>query len=92
MTRIVMGDLIDDIAGSIGKLSKKDAGDLLDGLFSSITAAVGNGHEVAIRGFGTFEPRQRAEHIGRNPRTGAEVLIAASRKMGFRPAKAKAQA
>ena len=91
MTRIVKGDLIDDLASSVAGLTKKDAAGLIDMLLSRITAAVGNGHEVAFKGFGTFRPSHRAERIGRNPRTGAELLIPASKSMAFRAAKAKAQ-
>ena len=89
MTRIVKGDLIDNLASSVSGLTKKDTATLLDTLFAGITSAVANGHEVAIKGFGTFGPRHRAERMGRNPRTGEEIPIPASTTMGFRAAKAK---
>lgn len=72
-------------------MTKAEAGVVLSLAFDWITDTVAAGNQVAIKGFGTFEPRHRAARMGRNPRTGDQVLIPASTTMGFRPAKAKAQ-
>lgn len=50
----------------------------------AITSAVANGEKVTIPGFGTFEARERAARTGRNPQTGAEMQIAASRAPAFK--------
>lgn len=88
MKRIVKGDLIDHIAGRIPNFPKKEAAAVIDLLLTRITDEVGAGNEVAIKGFGTFGPRDRAERLGRNPATGAATMIPASTTMGFRPSKA----
>jgi nucleoid DNA-binding protein len=89
LTRIVKGDLIDHIAAAMPGITRKDATAALDLILTRICDEVGAGNEVAIKGFGTFEARRRAERMGRNPRTGEAVLIAASTTMGFRAAKAR---
>ena len=47
-----------------------------------------NGNQVAINGFGKFKVKASAAREGRNPSTGATISIAASKKLGFSPAKA----
>lgn len=89
MNRIVKGDLIDHIAGTIPNFPKKDAAAVIDRLLSFISDEVAAGNEVAIKGFGSFKPRQWPERLGRNPATGAAITIPASTTMGFRAAKAK---
>ena len=49
---------------------------------------ISKGNKVRIVGFGAFEVRRRAARIGRNPRTGEQIQIAASQKVKFLPAKA----
>ena len=89
MTRIVKGDLIDHIAGSIPNFPKTEAAAVIDLLLTRISDEVAAGNDVAIKGFGIFEPRHRAERMGRNPATGAAITIPASTTMGFRAAKVK---
>jgi nucleoid DNA-binding protein len=68
-------ELIDAIAASAG-LTKADAGRAIDATTSAITAALKKGDTVTLVGFGTFK-------VGRNPRTGAELKIAARKAPGF---------
>ena len=58
-------------------ISQRLAGEILDTTIESIEKAVSKGKKVTLVGFGTFEPRKRAARTGRNPRTGAELKIAA---------------
>ena len=69
-------------------LTKKDAGEAVDTVFDSITEALKNGEKVQLIGFGNFEVRERAARKGRNPQTGAEIEIAASKVPAFKPGKA----
>ena len=46
------------------------------------------GDRVSLSGFGTFERRERAARTGRNPQTGEELQVAASKAPAFKPAKA----
>ena len=59
------------------KLSKGDAQSAVDAVFSVITGALKSGGDIRLVGFGNFTVSKRAESIGRNPQTGAEVKIPA---------------
>jgi DNA-binding protein HU-beta len=69
-------------------LSKADAGRALDGFISAVTDALARGEDLSLLGFGTFGVRERAARTGRNPATGEEIQIAASRTVGFKLGKA----
>lgn len=66
-----------------GKLTHKDAHDILSGLIDRIEATVANGDKVSIMGFGSFEPRHRSARSGRNPQTGEAIQIEARTVPGF---------
>jgi DNA-binding protein HU-beta len=78
-------ELIVEISNIVG--SKKDAEAALDAVFTSIKQALAKGEEVRLTGFGSFKVNGRAARIGRNPRTGQEIKIAASKAPAFRPGK-----
>lgn len=59
-------------------ISKKDTENLLSALIETIEDVVANGDKLQLIGFGTFEPRERAERKGRNPQTKEEITIPAS--------------
>ena len=59
-----------------------------EGLFGIIRNALEKGDAVAISGFGSFKVAQRKAKKGRNPRTGAEIQIPASKAVKFTPGKA----
>jgi DNA-binding protein HU-beta len=80
-------ELIDAIADS-ADLSKASAGRALDAAIGTITKALKKGDTVTLVGFGTFSVRKRAARIGRNPRTGEEIKIKASKVPGFKAGKA----
>ena len=82
-------DLVDALADSAG-MTKADASRALDALFGSggvIARALRADQRVQITGFGTFESKHRKARMGRNPRTGATIEIAASKTPGFRAGK-----
>ncbi|CEF41688.1 integration host factor [Acetobacter senegalensis] len=80
-------DLIERIVAATD-ISKKDAKAALETVFAAITEAAAKGDETTISGFGKFVVRQMAERKGRNPQTGADLVIPASRKLAYTPAKA----
>jgi len=80
-------DLVTKIAEDTG-LTKTEAKAVIDGLFAAIAEAAVAGDEISIPGFGKFKVRASAAREGRNPSTGATIQIAASKKLGFSPAKA----
>lgn len=80
-------ELIANVAESTG-ISKKEAAAVVDATFSSITNAMIAGEKVQLIGFGTFETRDRAAKIGKNPKTGEAVEIAACKVPVFKAGKA----
>ncbi len=67
-------------------LSKRLTGDLIDAVFENISKAVKKEKRFAYPGFGTFTVRSRKARKGRNPQTGEEIKIKASKTVGFKPA------
>ncbi|HBO55560.1 HU family DNA-binding protein [Leuconostoc mesenteroides] len=80
-------ELVDSVAKATG-LTKKDATASVDAVFASVEEALKNGEKVQLIGFGNFEVRDRAARKGRNPQTGEEIQIAASKVPAFKPGKA----
>jgi DNA-binding protein HU-beta len=76
-------ELIDALADKTGS-SKADADRSIAALMEIITTTLKKGDNVALVGFGTFEVRKRAARIGRNPATGAELKIKASKAPAFK--------
>ncbi len=70
------------------EISKKDADSAVNAVIESIIEAVASKDKVQIVGFGTFEARERKEKIGKDPRTGEEIKIAASVVPAFKAGKA----
>ncbi len=80
-------DLIAAVAGSTGA-SKADAAKAVDGFIDAITGALKGGDSVQLVGFGSFSVANRAARLGRNPRTGETIQIAASKQPKFKAGKA----
>lgn len=80
-------ELIAKIAEKAG-ITKKDAEKATAGIFASIQEALVSGDKVQIIGFGTFEVKERAARTGRNPQSGEEIQIPASKNPAFKPGKA----
>ena len=68
-------------------LTSKAARDSVQGVINSIRDALKRGEKVVITGFGTFSVRKRVERVGRNPKTGEKITIAARKAPGFTPGK-----
>jgi DNA-binding protein HU-beta len=80
-------DLIAKVA-EMTDLSKKDATKAVDAVFDAIAEALQSGEKVQLVGFGNFEVRERSARKGRNPQTGEEIDIPASKVPAFKPGKA----
>jgi DNA-binding protein HU-beta len=80
-------ELIAAVAEKAG-FAKKDAEKAVTAVFAAIEEALARGDKVQLVGFGTFEVRERAARTGRNPQTGEEIQIAATRVPAFRAGKA----
>ncbi|MFK4323025.1 DNA-binding protein HU-beta [Bacillus sp. RC145] len=69
------------------ELTQKDAAKATQAVLDAITTALANEEKVQILGFGTFEVRERSARTGRNPQTGEEMQIAASKAPAFKAGK-----
>jgi len=79
--------LTEAIMKAAGIEVKKQATEIVEAVFDTITKTLAKGEEVAIAGFGTFKVAKRAARMGVNPRTGEKIQIAASIKPKFRAGK-----
>ena len=80
-------ELIAAVAENSG-LSKKDSEKALAATFEAITESLKEGDKVQVIGFGSFEVKNRAARLGRNPKTKEPMQIAASKSAVFKPGKA----
>jgi len=80
-------DLIAHVA-SKADMTKKDAEQVVNAFFAAIEDALKVGDKVQLIGFGTFEVRDRQARKGRNPQTGDEIDIPATRVPAFKAGKA----
>jgi DNA-binding protein HU-beta len=77
-----------DAVAEASELSKADAGRAIDAMVSAITRALKKGEVVTLVGFGSFAVKERAARTGRNPRTGENIDIPASKNPVFKAGKA----
>jgi len=77
-------DLSESVFREVG-LSRNESADLVETVLNHISDALVSGENVKISSFGTFSIRDKAERIGRNPKTGQEVPIKPRRVLTFRP-------
>ena len=80
-------DLINAVSDK-ADLTKKEAGAAVDAVFESIQGSPQKGEKVQLIGFGNFEVRDRAARKGRNPQSGEEIEIPASKVPAFKAGKA----
>jgi len=79
-------ELIDAVVTK-AELTKQDSKKAVDALFETISNTLAKEEKIQLLGFGTFEVRNRAERTGRNPQTGEEMTIPASKVPAFKPGK-----
>ena len=80
-------ELIDAVAAS-ADLPKASATRAVEAVLDTVTAALKAGDQVALVGFGSFVVKARDARIGRNPKTGESINIAATKVPAFKPGKA----
>ncbi|MDR7245253.1 MULTISPECIES: HU family DNA-binding protein [Priestia] len=79
-------ELVDAVVTQ-AELSKQDAKKAVEALFETISNTLAKEEKIQLIGFGTFEVRERAARTGRNPQTGEEMTIPASKVPAFKPGK-----
>ncbi|MCR0980432.1 integration host factor subunit alpha [Roseomonas populi] len=83
MNTITRAQLAEAIYMQVG-LSRNESAALLEDVLNRISATLQAGEAVKLSAFGTFSVRQKAQRIGRNPKTGVEVPITPRRVLSFR--------
>ena len=76
-------DIVKAVYTRIG-ISKSESAQLVDDFFEMIRASLASGEDVKLSGFGHFALRDKGERIGRNPKTGVEIMITPRRVVTFR--------
>lgn len=84
------GDLINEVAKVVS--TKKEAQAAVDCVLDSVTKTLKKGQDVTLVGFGTFKVVKRKARKGRNPATGEEIDIKATKAPKFVPGKALKEA
>lgn len=79
-------ELVDSIAEK-AQISKADATEALNAFIETVGQALENGDTVSLVGFGTFSVKDRKARTGRNPKTGEEIPIPASKVPSFKAGK-----
>jgi len=84
---MIRSELVEAILADNPKLSLALAERLVASFFDTITTRIAQGGRVEIRGFGSFQTRDRDARPGHNPRTGEAVMVAATSLPYFKPGK-----
>ena len=79
-------DLVNRVAER-SEVSRVKAAQAVDTIFRTMKYALGEGRRIELRGFGVFQIRDRKRGVGRNPKTGVEVIIAPGKTVRFKPGK-----
>ena len=80
-------ELIQNLADANPHLYLRDIERIVNTIFEEITSALEDGNRVELRGFGTFSIKERGSRVGRNPRSGELVNVAAKRLHYFKTGK-----
>ncbi len=83
---MVKRDIVDEVVNRTG-LSKTRAEIAVEAVFETMKRSMERGERIELRGFGVFNIRPRKTGIGRNPRTGEEVIIPPGKAVRFKPGK-----
>lgn len=89
MTR---SDLVARLAERFGQLTQRDTEFAVKAILDAMSEALAKGHRIEIRGFGSFSVNRRPPRVGRNPRSGEQVVIPQKLVPHFKPGKALREA
>jgi integration host factor subunit beta len=89
MTR---SDLVIQLAERFGQLTHRDTEFAVKTILDAMASALARGHRIEIRGFGSFSINRRPPRVGRNPRSGEQVVISEKLVPHFKPGKALREA
>jgi integration host factor subunit beta len=83
---LTKADLVEEVARA-AQVTKKQAEEIVQSVFSSIVQSLRGGRKVELRGFGSFRISSRGARVGRNPKTGQRVEVPPKRIPYFKPGK-----
>ena len=83
MDTLTRAEIAEAINRRLG-LSRSESLAMVESILSHMSDALARGENLKISGFGTFLLRDKAQRIGRNPKTGVEVPITPRRVLTFR--------
>jgi len=84
---LTKAQLIDVVYERHGGLTKNEAAEIVNTIFSTVKSSLGSGRPVRITNFGTFEVTARPGRRGVNPTNGESLFIPPHRGLSFRPAR-----
>lgn len=83
---MIKADIVDRVAEAAG-ITKVAAERGVQAVIDAIKESLARGERIELRGFGVFDVRPRKRGVGRNPRTGEEVVIPPGKTTRFKPGK-----
>ena len=84
---VIKSELVQRVARQNPHLYSRDIENVVNAVLDGITGALARGDRVELRGFGAFSIKRRSARLGRNPRTGSEVHVAAKAAASFKTGK-----
>lgn len=83
---MIKADIVNRVAEE-SEVSRVKAALAVDTVIETMKSALGEGRRIELRGFGVFQVRDRKRGVGRNPKTGVEVVISPGKTVRFKPGK-----
>lgn len=84
---LTKADLVDAVYQRHGGLTKNEAAEIVNAIFSTVKSTLGDGRPVRIKNFGSFEVNPSPGRVGVNPLSGEKLFIPAHNRLNFRPAR-----
>ena len=89
---LTRSDLVIQLAEKFSQLTHRDTEFAVKTILDAMSDALARGHRIEIRGFGSFSINRRPPRVGRNPRSGEQVVIPEKLVPHFKPGKALREA
>ena len=86
-TAMTRSDLVADLAERFGQITQRDTEFAVKTILDAMSDALARGHRIEFRGFGSFSVNRRPPRVGRNPRSGEQVVVPEKRVPHFKPGK-----
>jgi integration host factor subunit alpha len=82
---ITKADIIEAVYTNLSGFTKSETTEVVDAVFGVVKSKLEAGETIKVSGFGKWEVREKNARIGRNPKTGEQITIAARRVVSFKP-------